>query len=205
MKPITFLLVLLLPATMAMSQGKPAPRTIEGLKTAYAGELNASAKYAKYAEKAAAENLPAVAQLFKATSKAESIHATNHKRVLDVMKVKVDTPAADPITVKTTPENLADGIKGETYEFRDMYPPFLDAADKENANEALVSFRYALETEKRHAKIYQSALDALQAKAPGTISAKWYVCPTCGNTYDMAGLPISCEFCGTLKPRFISF
>lgn len=205
MKPVIaglILLFLLVPS--AYCQSKTTRVSVE-LKIAYNGESTASVKYARYAEAARKENLPMIAKLFEATSKAESIHAANHKKVMEVLGVKVDAPKIDPFEVKTTAENLADAIKGETYEFETMYPPFLKNAETDQISEAIVTYRYALETEKRHAMLYTATLAALKAKKTDTISTVWYVCPTCGNTYDLAGVKISCEFCGTLKPRFIVF
>lgn len=205
MKPSLYLLAIVLFVSLnGYSQAKNT-RTPSELKIAFNGESTASAKYAKYAAAARQENLPAIAKLFEATSKAESCHAVNHKRVMEVLGVKVDAPKIEPFEVRTTAENLAEAIKGETYEFETMYPAFLKTAEAEKISEAIVSYRYALDTEKRHAILYKSVLDALKTNKTDTISATWYVCPTCGNTYDLAGVKISCEFCGTLKPRFIVF
>lgn len=205
MKPvISGLTILLLLSTSGYSQLKGS-KVSEELQVAYNGESTASAKYAGYAGAASKENLPMIAKLFEATSKAESIHASNHKRVMEVLGVQVDGPKIDPFVVKTTAENLAEAIKGETYEFATMYPAFLRTAEAEKISEAIVTYRYALDTEKRHAILYQSVLEKLQSKKTDSIPTTWYVCPTCGNTYDPAGVTISCEFCGTLKPRFILF
>ena len=51
---------------------------IENLKEAINGESNAKRKYELYAEQAMKENLPEVANLFKAVSQAENIHVKNH-------------------------------------------------------------------------------------------------------------------------------
>ena len=205
MKPvITLVAAFLLLSTTGYCQSKTS-KIPEELITAFNGEVNASAKYARYAEAARKENLLAIAKLFEATSKAESIHAANHKRVLEVLGVTAGTPTINPFEVKTTAENLAEAIKGETYEFEKMYPAFLKTAESEKISEAIVSYRYALETEKRHAILYHTVLEKMQSEKTDAIPSTWYVCPTCGNTYDSEGVKISCEFCGTLKPRFLIF
>lgn len=58
-------------------------KTIENLKAAITGESTASATYAAYAAKAAQEGQPLIQKLFEAASKAESVHAANHNKVLE--------------------------------------------------------------------------------------------------------------------------
>jgi len=204
MKSISGLAILLSLFATGFGQSRNTG-TIEKLKLAYAAEFAASAKYAAYSGAAHEENLTNIAKLFQATSKAESIHASNHKKVLEMLGVMVETPKTGRIEIKKTEENLEDAIRGETYESDTMYPDYLKVAEAEKVSEAIVSFRYALESEKRHAILYKSALQSLKTNKTGSISTTWYVCPTCGNTYDLEGVKISCEFCGTLKPRFLVF
>ena len=204
MRFISITLIMCLAAAGLQGQTKPE-KTIADLKEAYNGESNASAKYAKYAEIAHNEGYMNIAILFKATSKAESVHAANHLAVLNKLGVKLSGPDLKPFTPGTTAENLADGIKGETWEYESMYPPMIKHSEDEGAFEATVSLRYAKDTEKRHRVIYEKALASLKAKQEASVSNTWYVCPTCGNTYSTADLAVSCEFCGTLRPRFLSF
>ena len=95
---------------------------MENLKAAYNGESTASAKYAAFAEKAKEEGLDTVAVMFLATSKAEAIHAANHLKVLVKLGEKIEDPQIGSFTVLSTAENLADAIKGESYEIETMYP-----------------------------------------------------------------------------------
>jgi rubrerythrin len=180
-------------------------KTIENLKAAYNGESTASAKYAAFAEKAKAEGLDTVAVMFQATSKSEAIHAANHLKVLVKLGVKVDGPQIGSFEVKSTAENLADAIKGETYEIETMYPDFIATAEKEKVKDAIKSFRWAHDTEKKHQTFYNNALEALNAGGEGSLPAGWEVCPTCGNTYDEASVPKACDFCMTPREKFIIF
>lgn len=203
----TFLLaitILLLITPAGFAQKKPV-KTPEELKIAFNGESSASAKYAAFSEAAKKENLPEIARLFSATSRAESYHAANHKKVMEFLGARVDAPVIEPFAIKSTTENLAEAIRGETYEFSTMYPLFLKTAEAEDISEAIVTYRYALESEKKHAVLYKSALEALNSRKAGPIPSTWYVCPTCGNVYSQSDVKLSCEFCGTLKPRFIVF
>jgi rubrerythrin len=180
-------------------------KTIENLKAGYNGESTASAKYAAFAEKAKAEGLDTVAVMFLATSKAEAIHAANHLKVLEKLGVKLDGPQIGTFDVMSTTENLADAIKGETYEIETMYPGFISAAETEKASDAIKSFTWALDTEKKHQAFYKKALDALNSVGENGLPFNWMVCPVCGNTYDMASIPNACDFCMTSKEKFIAF
>ncbi|MEI6173157.1 MAG: ferritin family protein [Bacteroidota bacterium] len=181
-----------------------ADKTIENLKAGFKGESTASAKYAAFAEQAKKENLPQIATMFEATSRAEAIHAANHKTVLEKMGLKMD-PVKPEFTVKTTRENLQSAIEGETYEMTKMYPDFIAAAKTEDVAAASKSFRWAMDTEKKHQIMYQNALNALDNKKTESLSKVYWVCPKCGNTYDVAKPEASCSFCSTKSDKFIKF
>ena len=177
-------------------------KTIANLKEAYKGESTASAKYAAYADQAKKEGLTPIAILFSAASKAEAIHANNHKSVLEKLGQKVN-PVKPAFTTKTTKENLEDAIKGESYEVTTMYAGFLETAKSEDVASATKSFRWANDTEKKHLKMYQKALEALNAKKTSTLPMVYWVCPKCGNTFDGANPEKECGFCGTPSSKYI--
>jgi len=179
-------------------------QTAENLKTALQGETTASAKYAAFAQKAYEENLPNIAALFLAAAKSESIHAKNHKAVLATMGYKVDV-LPEAYTVGTTLENLQTAFDGEKHEVEAMYPGFLEQANADEADEAVKSFGWALDTEKKHMELYSAALDALKAKSEKSLPAEYFVCPKCGFTYSTKDLEDNCELCGTEKEKFIPF
>ncbi|MCX6240277.1 MAG: hypothetical protein NTX43_00500 [Bacteroidetes bacterium] len=179
-------------------------KTIANLTAAFKGESTASAKYAAFAEQAKKEGFLPVAIMFEATSKAEAIHALNHKAVMEKLQVKAD-PVMPHFTVKTTKENLEDAIQGENYEFTSMYPDFIKTAKDDNANDAIKSFRWAMETEKRHSLMYTNALTALNKNDLKSLPKVYWVCPKCGNTYDQAKPEDKCAFCYTSRDKFIKF
>jgi rubrerythrin len=189
---------------MAGCSTKPV-KTIENLKAAYNGESTASAKYAAFAEKAKAEGLDTVAVMFLATSKSESIHAANHKKVLEKLGEVIEGPQIGAFAVLSTAENLADAIKGETYEIETMYPGFIDVANKEKANDAVKSFTWAVDTEKKHQSFYSRALASVTGGGEKSLPAKWFVCPVCGNTYDNTAVSAACDFCLTTPDKFFVF
>jgi rubrerythrin len=182
-------------------QAKPV-KTIENLKAGIKGETTASAKYAAFAQKATEEGNANVAKLFLAASKAESIHANNHRKVLEGLGEKMEdfTPEFE---VKTTAENLQAAIEGETYESTTMYPQFLADAKAENVEKATKSFTWAFDTEKKHQQFYTKSLEALNANAQNTLPMEYAVCPVCGNTYNKAMLDQKCAFCQTGNDKFL--
>jgi rubrerythrin len=180
-------------------------KTKENLLAAYNGESTASAKYAAFAERAKEEGFDTVAVMFMATSKAESIHAANHLKVLVKLGEKIEGPQIGSYTVLTTAENLADAIKGETYEIETMYPGFISAATTEKSTDAVKSFTWAVDTEKKHQAFYNAALTVVKTGGEKSLPANWFVCPVCGNTYDSGTVKAACDFCLTPKEKFISF
>lgn len=199
---LSVLVALLMTSFLQVTAGNE--KTIENLRAAFAGESTASAKYAAFSEKARQEGFVNLAFMFAATSKAEAIHAENHKKVLTKMGAAVD--AVKPVfEVKTTKENIQDAIKGESYEVSSMYPGFIATAKTDDANDAVKTFRWAMETEKKHNLIYQEALKALDTDNAKSASKIYWVCPKCGNTYNTAKPEASCSFCSTKSSAYIKF
>ncbi|HBC77041.1 MAG TPA: rubrerythrin [Bacteroidales bacterium] len=201
---VKFLLILGVIGLVYGCSGKPV-KTIENLKYAYNGESTASAKYAAFADKAKAEGFDTVSVMFLATSKAEAIHAENHRKVLEKLGEKIAGPQIGTFEVRSTAENLADAGKGESDEIETMYPGFIAAAKTEKSSDAVKSFTWALDTEKKHKAFYKTALDALNTGGEKSLPAQWFVCPVCGNTYDVSTMAASCDFCMTPKDKFIVF
>ncbi|HLP14739.1 MAG TPA: ferritin family protein [Bacteroidota bacterium] len=197
---ITALLALVM--FTAAAAAKDQTKTIANIKAAIKGETTASMKYAAYAEKAKKEGYAKIALLFEAASKAEKIHATNHRAVLEQLGAVMDEIKPE-FTVKSTAENLEDASKGEAYEISTMYPGFIKQAQTDGVNLALISFNYAYQTEKKHLALYRNAADQLKAKKENTLPSKYMVCQTCGNTYD-GEAPARCGISMTPKERFIT-
>jgi rubrerythrin len=154
------------------------------LKEAFAGESQANRKYLAFADKAKRDGFPQAARLFLAAAEAETVHAHNHLRAL---KGIGDTAA-----------NIREAIAGETHEFTNMYPEMLAAAKAEGAKDAERSFRFALEVEKTHGKLYQQMLDNLGKSKD---EFPYFVCPVCGHTAEKSA-PGICPVCGTKGSLF---
>jgi len=153
-------------------------RSEEYLKEAFAGESQANRKYLAFAEKAKRDGYAQAARLFTAAAEAETIHAHNHMRALKAINI--------------TSENLKEAIAGETHEFMKMYPEMLTAAQAEGNKDAERTFKYALEVEKIHEKLYSAMLASL-----GTCLEEYayFVCPVCGYTSEKHA-PDKCPVCG---------
>ncbi|MCF7935288.1 MAG: rubrerythrin family protein [Synergistales bacterium] len=160
-------------------------KTQKNLAEGFAGESQANRKYIAYAQKAEAEGKTKVAKLFRTAAEAETIHALAHFKAMGM--------------VKTTAENLEDAIAGETYEYSEMYPDFLNDANEEGDNaQARRSFQLAREAEKVHAELYRKALEDVESGASGE-AADYYLCPVCGHISE--GKPEErCPICGA-KPE----
>jgi rubrerythrin len=163
----------------------PVAKTIDNLKDAFAGESQAFQKYRVFAAKAEQEGFPNIGRLFRTTAEAERIHAEGHLRALD--------------GIGSTANNLKAAIGGETYEFTEMYPPMLEAAETEN-HKARRMFGYAVLAEAVHAKLYQLALDAV-AGGKDLAETKFYLCPVCGHI-EFGTPPDECPICGTKGSKF---
>lgn len=161
-------------------------KTMENLAAAFAGESQANRKYLAFAKRADDEGYPQIAKLFRAAAAAETVHAHNHLRIMG--------------GIKTTKENIMEAINGETYEFKTMYPGFLDVAAEEGENQASWSFNIANEVEEIHAGLYQKASAALQ-KDSDLEKVDYYVCSVCGNTVE-GNPPDKCPICKAGKKAF---
>lgn len=157
--------------------------TEENLKAAFAGESQANRKYLAYAAKADEEGYPGVAKLFRAAAEAETIHAMSDLKAMGV--------------VKSTAENLKDAIKGETFEFTEMYPGFISEAEAANNTVAKRTFNLANQAEKTHAEYYTKSLEELDKKA----NVDYYICEICGNLHE-GSAPEKCSICGAPASKF---
>jgi len=163
--------------------------TEENVKAALAGESQAHVKYAAFAEKAAAENLPNVARAFKANSFAEQVHATNYVKTLGALG---DTKA-----------NLDAAVGGESFEIEEMYPAYIIVAQSQGEKTAEMFLNAALAAEKVHAGIYKEARKAVEA-GKDLAFKPIHVCGVCGFTME-GDAPDKCPVCGAPKAKFVSF
>ena len=160
-------------------------KTLKNLMAAFTGEAEANRKYTAYAKKAEKDGNLNAAKLFRAAADAETIHALKHFEVAG--------------KIGSTADNLKDGVKGETYEYKEMYPDFVKEAEAEGNKAALMSFTFAMKAEEVHAGLYQEALENLDQKE----EVFYYLCPVCGNIEKFK--PEKCSICGVPGDKFIKY
>ncbi|KXS56073.1 MAG: rubrerythrin [Candidatus Adiutrix intracellularis] len=152
-------------------------KTTENLKAAFAGESQANRKYLAFAHKAEQEKKPYAARIFRAAAEAETVHAHAHLQALKA--------------VAATEENLKEAIVGETFEFTDMYPDMIKAAQVEGDKTAERSMTLANEAEKIHAEFFKKAL-----ANPGQAATQIFICSVCGHVAE-GHAPDTCPICGS--------
>ncbi|AZR74161.1 rubrerythrin [Anoxybacter fermentans] len=157
-------------------------RTVENLKTAFAGESQARNKYTFFAQVARKEGWLEVAEAFETAALNEEAHA---KVILKLLEGIGDTKA-----------NLQAAIEGETYEHESMYPEFLKVAEEEGEDAAAQYFRTVIEVEKDHAKMFADLKKRLEngelLKSKENI--KWK-CRVCGYIHEGTTPPEVCPLC----------
>ena len=160
--------------------------TNENLAAAFAGESQANRKYLAFAKKAEQDGFGQVARLFRAAAAAETVHAHAHLRAMG--------------GIGSTEENLAEAVEGERYEFEEMYPGFVAAAEAEDHKRGRISMSHAMAVEKVHHDLYAAALDAVKG-GTDLPEAKVWVCDVCGNTF-VGEHPDVCPVCGVPHSKF---
>ena len=160
--------------------------TAGNLKDAFAGESQANQKYRAFAKKAERDGFPNIAKLFRTTAEAERIHAEGHLKALD--------------EIGSTVENLKVAIAGETYEYKEMYPPMLAQAEEEG-HKAKRMFGYAVDAEEVHARLYAMALAAVE-QGQDLAETDFYLCPVCGNI-ELGKPEENCPICGAKASKYV--
>ena len=159
------------------------------LKAAFAGESQAAEKYLVFAEKAEAEGLPNVANLFRAISFAETRHARNHLRVM--------------AGVSSTADNLQTAFEGESFEIDQMYPAYVEVAKLQGDKQAFKSMHWALKAEMDHKRMYAEARE--KVLAGGDVAAlPVHVCTVCGHTV-IGDAPDKCPVCAAAGGAYRAF
>jgi rubrerythrin len=184
-----------------MSSSAPGiSQTLKNLQAAFEGESNAAVRYTAFAKRAEQDGYLRAATLFRATARAEQIHAASHAKVISKMGAAPEAKISEP-AVGTTSENLASAKKGEEYERDIMYPDFIREAEASGETGAVRTFRTASAAEAVHATLYGNALENLEAQHA---EAVFYVCPFCGEVTDDVSLQ-SCPICRAPAEKFEIF
>lgn len=160
--------------------------TKDNLLAAFAGESQANRKYLAFSKKAEKEGFKNIARIFKAVAEAETSHALKHLEAAG--------------KVESTQDNLKRAVEGEHYEYTEMYPEFIETAEKEGEKEALRSFKYAIEAEKVHGKLFEK-LKALVDEGKDLEDIEIIMCPVCGWVGE-GPAPERCPICNASSKVF---
>ncbi len=159
-------------------------KTLENLKTAFAGESQARNKYTYYASKAKKDGYEQLAAIFEETANNEKEHAKLWFKYIHGGEVP------------TTVENLKDAAEGENYEWTTMYDEFAKTAKEEGLNELAYLFEAVGKIEKEHEERYLTLLKNIEDQTVFEKSeSKIWVCRNCGHVYEGTKAVELCPVC----------
>lgn len=177
--------------------------TAENLRSAFGGESQAHMRYRIWGEKAEQEGFPTVKRLFMATSDAEQVHATLHFKALKEEAGDFPVTSGGGFGLGSTSDNLQGAINGETFEFEQMYPAYIEVAEMQGEKKAISAMRFAIEAEKVHAKLFTEAKEAVDGGKD--LEAKEVsLCPVCG-FITLTGEETHCPICNAKKELFVEY
>ena len=153
-------------------------------------EIYSYQTYLKYSEKAAEENFPNMAYLFKAYAESAFINARNCYNLLKDMKQE-HRVELKPISAFSSRENLAAAIELEMEESEAYYPQFIKNIKKENHYNALAFAQHALDVIKQLLKLLLK-LHSASGSEKNLLFAE----------NEAAGFKLfTCQICGALQIR----
>jgi rubrerythrin len=124
-----------------------APKTLQNLEAALAGESMAHIKYTYFARICRAHGDEETARVFEATAAQEVQHALGH---MDLLFPKA---TLDPAKC------LGLAIEGETHEYTEMYPSFRHTAIEEQQHAAVKEFDGQIAESMEHADQFKAVLE----------------------------------------------
>ena len=158
-------------------------KTLENLKTAFAGESQARVKYQFFASKAKKDGYEQIAEIFTETSDNEKEHAKIWYKLIED-------------GVGDTVENLKAAIAGETYEYTDMYKEFAEIAREEGFEEIAEKFEQVGNIEREHEARYSKLLENIEADVVfKSDKVTVWKCRNCGYIFTGDKAPEVCPVC----------
>ncbi len=167
-------------------------RTEANLMAAFAGESQATNKYAYYASKAKKDGYVQIAKIFEETAGNEKEHAKIWFKLLK--------GGAVPDTLA----NLEDAAAGENFEWTDMYAGFAKEAKEEGFDDIARLFEMVGNIEKMHEDRYRKLIanvkgDAVFSKDGDVI----WECSNCGHIHIGKKAPEVCPVCAHPRSYFM--
>ncbi len=168
-------------------------KTKKNLETAFAGESMARNKYDYFASVARKAGYVQIANIFEESALNEKEHAKLWAKQLELIS-------------EDTLKNLAEAIKGETYEYSEMYQQMAADAAEEGHHELAALFRNVAKAEQAHAARYQKLHDNLeQGEVFKKKEVKRWKCNNCGYIHEGTEAPEKCPACQHPQAHFEVF
>ena len=158
-------------------------KTDDNLKYILNTVASASVRYLAFAEIAEGNGYHQVARLFRAMAETQKVYAVNALKLMS--------------QIGKTDENLSSAIDEKTYDFTQLYPTFIEQANKDGNPMAATAFQAAVNTTRTHVKVLNTALDNLGRNK----EMVYWVCGMCGNL-ELGDEPVSCKICGAAREKF---
>lgn len=166
-------------------------KTEKNLQTAFAGESQASIKYAYFSSQAKKDGYVQISDIFSETSGNEKEHAKLWFKALNGGKIP-DTLA-----------NLFSAAEGEQEEWTAMYKDFAEQAKEEGFTQLAFLFEQVAIIEKSHEERYRKLIQRLENgevfKREGVVMWK---CLNCGHIHVAKDAPEVCPVCNHPKSYF---
>jgi len=177
-------------------------RTERNLLAAFAGECQASTRYAFYAKKAKKEGFEQISAIFLETSEQERVHARRMYKLMAGLTAEVTMPLAAS-DVGTTLENLTLAVAGETKVGYETYPAYAETAREEGLAEAALVFANIALAERAHCARYKALAENIAAGRVFTRETPvvWR-CRHCGWTHESKNAPERCPACDHPRAHF---
>ena len=165
-------------------------KTLENLKTAFAGESQARNKYTYYASKAKKDGYEQIAAIFEETANNEKEHAKMWYKLING-------------GVADTASNLAAAADGENYEWTEMYDEFAKVAEEEGFDAIAKQFRGVAAIEKHHEERFRKLLQNINDELVFTNDGDTiWICRNCGHIHIGPKAPEVCPVCAHPKSYF---
>lgn len=193
-----FTLIICLSGFTGYTQNKTAANLTE----AYYTESDNSQIFSAYATYAQDEGLPQVATFFRAIAKSSSIHAANFQKVLQKMGTTV-TPRKPVIIFKTNQLHIEESFRSVRLEAGIKYAEYIEQGKKDGETNAVKALRWAKETEQAGLQLFLNVEQALTNGSTASLPSFYWICPKCGNLYDVPDPEDECSYCYTEKTKFV--
>ena len=166
-------------------------KTEKNLLAAFAGESQASVKYSLYQSQAKKDGYEQYAAIFGETSHNEHEHAEIWFKLLNK-------------GMPSTDENLEDAIKGEHYEWTEMYREFADTAREEGFGDIAFLFDNVADIEHTHEQRYSVLKEKVEANTvfDSDDEETLWICRNCGHVHKGKTPPYVCPVCSKERAFF---